>query len=253
MQIVENDCTVQSCARECHFRFDGYMNLATSKTRSARRTSLSVHQADGCHREVILGERFAWSFRSHYHAGDEIVHLHAGRALLRVRQTCRAVEAGETVMVPAGVVHRFEPLDAEGWGFTSQFVMPSGAQRSAAVAAIDDSGLLTRIKTLLAHRHSLRTDVAQIAGACTMSKGYLSRRFRHVAGTSLHDFHVLIAVHRAKAALKLGLSIVEAALDAGFYDQAHLTREFVRTYGFTPGAFRTAWLTAPPLDEVGRH
>jgi len=229
------------------------MSLATSKARSARRTSLSVREADGCHREVILGDRFAWSFRLHYHAGDEIVHLLAGRALLRVGQTCRTVEAGETVMVPAGLVHRFEPLDAEGWGFTSQFVMPGGAQRSAAAAAVDDSGLMTRIKALLAHRHSLRTDITQIADACTMSKGYLSRRFRREAGTSLHDFHVLIAVHQAKAALKQGLSIVEAALDAGFYDQAHLTREFVRTYGFTPGAFRTAWLTAPPLDQVARH
>jgi len=156
-------------------------------------------------------------------------------------------------MVPAGLVHRFEPLDAEGWGFTSQFVMPGVAQRSAASAAVDDSGLMTRIKALLAQRHSLRTDIAQIADACTMSKGYLSRRFRREAGTSLHDFHVLIAVQQAKGALKQGLSIVEAALDTGFYDQAHLTREFVRTYGFTPGAFRTAWLTAPPLDQVARH
>ena len=224
------------------------MNLAAPIARSAFRTSLSVQEANGCHREVIVGERFAWSFRPHYHAGDEIVQLLTGRGLLRVGRTFRIVEAGETVMVPAGVVHRFEPLDVEGWGFVSQFVMPDG-QRSTAAASAEDRGLMTRIRTLLADRHSLRTDVAQIADACAMSKGYLSRRFRHEAGTSLHDFHVLIAVHQAKASLKHGLSIVEAALDAGFYDQAHLTREFVRTYGFTPGVFRTAWLTAPPLEH----
>ena len=33
----------------------------------------------------------------------------------------------------------------------------------------------------------------------------------------------------------------DAAIDSGFYDQAHLTREFVRTYGFTPKAYKSAW------------
>ena len=33
-----------------------------------------------------------------------------------------------------------------------------------------------------------------------------------------------------------------AALAAGFYDQAHLNREFVRTYGMTPAAFRDGWI-----------
>lgn len=227
------------------------MNLAAPIARSARRTSLSVRAADGCHREILDGERFAWTFRPHYHAGDEIVHLITGRALLRIGEKSHFVEAGETIVVPAGVVHRFEPLDAEGWGFRSNFVTHGDSKRSATVVA--DSGLMARIRMLLANRHSLRTDVAQIANACAMSKGYLARRFRHEAGTSLHDFHVLIAVHQAKGFLKQGLSIVEAALSAGFYDQAHLTREFVRTYGFTPGAFRTAWLAAPPLDSMARH
>lgn len=168
-------------------------------------------------------------------------------------QRCQIFEAGETIKVPAGAVHRFEPLDTEGWGFSSQFVVHGDAQSSASGTAGDDSGLMTRIRTLLANRHSLRTDVTQIADACAISKGYLARRFRREAGTSLHDFHVLTAVHQAKALMKQGLSIVEAALSAGFYDQAHLTREFVRTYGFTPGAFRTAWLTAPPLHSIPRH
>jgi len=229
------------------------MNLATSNARSARRTSLAVGEADGCHHEIIVGERFTWSFRPHYHAGDEIVDMIAGRALLRTGYACRTVEAGETVMVPAGVVHRFEPLDAEGWGFTSRFVMPGAGRWNSATPTRANSEFMTRIRALLADRPSLRTDIAQIAGACAMSKGYLSRRFRHEAGTSLHDFHVLMAVHHAKAALKQGLSIVEAALDAGFYDQAHLTREFVRTFGFTPGVFRAAWLMAPRLNVAARH
>lgn len=225
------------------------MGQAASQERYALRTSLCVDQAEGRHREVIAGQRFAWAFRLHYHAGDEIVHMTAGRALFRTAKTCRRIEAGETVMVPAGMVHRFEPLDALGWSFISAFMAPAGARADGSGGGAVESDLVTRIRQLLADRYSLRTDVGQIAEACAMSKGYLSRRFRHEAGASLHEFHVLIAVHNAKSLLKKGYSIVEAALDAGFYDQAHLTREFVRTYGFTPGAFRSAWQAAPRLPD----
>jgi AraC-like DNA-binding protein len=38
--------------------------------------------------------------------------------------------------------------------------------------------------------------------------------------------------------------VVEAALAAGFTDQAHLNREFVRMLGMTPDAFRKGWATA---------
>jgi len=225
------------------------MGSVDARPRGMLRTSLAVDDAGGRHREVIFGEQFKWSFRMHYHAGDEIVQVRAGRALLRLGQSCRLVEAGETVRVPAGIVHRFEPLDTQGWGFVSEFSTPtaSGSEGEAGTK------LIAQIRDLLAERGSLRTDVGLIAQACALSKGYLSRRFRHEVGTSLHDFHVLIALHNAKSELKCGSSIVEAALQAGFYDQAHLTREFVRTYGFTPGVFRAAWQTAPTLPSPPRH
>ena len=46
---------------------------------------------------------------------------------------------------------------------------------------------------------------------------------------------------KAKARLRDGAPLAAAAFDSGFYDQAHLTREFVRTYGFTPKAYKSAW------------
>jgi len=226
------------------------MSTKASRARGSLRTSLFVKHAGGRYTETIVGERFAWSFRPHYHAGDERVRMLAGRALLRFGDASRTVEAGETVLVPAGVFHRFEPIDADGWHFASEFTAPISFVRRD---ARQEGGLLARIRGLLAERRSLRTDIAGIAEACAVSKGYLSRRFRHESGTSLHDFHVLLALQDAKAMLKDGCTIVEAALDAGFYDQAHLTREFVRTFGFTPGVFRAAWRAADRPDEATAH
>ncbi|HEV2678304.1 MAG TPA: helix-turn-helix domain-containing protein [Aliidongia sp.] len=207
------------------------------------RTSLSVRSTDSRRTEVIEGERTDWRFRPHFHAGDEIVRVLAGRARLHLPTSFQDVEAGETVIVPARTIHRFEPLDQDGWAFSSEFQSPLASVVPPPPAGTREA-LGARARKLLAGRESLQTDVEAIAEACAVSAGYLSRAFRRETGTSLHNFHVLLALHKAKDLLKDHAPVVEAALDAGFYDQAHLTREFVRTLGMTPGTFRSAWAAA---------
>jgi AraC-like DNA-binding protein len=185
--------------------------------------------------ETITGRRSAWHFRPHFHAGDEIVRLLAGRTRLRLPTGCRHLEAGETVVVPAGMVHRFEPLDAEGWAFTSRFVLRDDRPLDP------PNPLVARAIDLLTRRDGLRSDTEELASACRVSAGYLTRAFRRVTGTSPHNFHVLLVLQKAKALMRDGAPLAAAAFDSGFYDQAHLTREFVRTYGFTPKAFQAAW------------
>jgi AraC-like DNA-binding protein len=209
------------------------------------RTSFAVRHAGEKRIEVISGQRHCWRFRPHYHAGEEMVLITAGRARLQLRASYHDVEAGETIVVPAGLVHHFVPLDTEGWAFRSEFV--SGAR----TADLENAGALSlrgplsaRARDVLSARYSLQTDVHGIAAACSVSAGHLSRAFRRETGTSLHNFHVLMALHKAKNLLREHTPVVDAALDAGFCDQAHLTREFVRTLGMTPGTFRSAWLSA---------
>lgn len=202
------------------------------------RTTFEVVRDVGGPVERIAGERCAWRFRPHFHAGDEVVHVLAGRARLRLPDGCRDVTAGDTVVVPAGVVHRFEPLDRQGWAFVSRFV-PAPPAPSGGTAT-----LAARASMLLAQRSSLRTDVAAVARSCAVSEGHLSRAFRRETGSSLHNFHVLLALQQSKALLRRQVPVVDAALAAGFYDQAHLNREFVRTYGMTPAVFRDGWAAA---------
>jgi AraC-like DNA-binding protein len=198
-------------------------------------TALTVRRDAGRSVETITGERSAWRFRPHYHAGDEIVHLTAGRARLRLPDGTRIVEAGETVVVPAGTVHRFEPVGAEGWAFTSEF-----AGRDDRAKPMDR--LVARAIARLAGREGLRSGAEALAQECGVSAGHLARTFKRATGTGLHNFHVLMVLQKAKALLRAGAPLADAAFDSGFCDQAHLTREFVRTYGFTPRAFQSAWL-----------
>jgi AraC-like DNA-binding protein len=51
-------------------------------------------------------------------------------------------------------------------------------------------------------------------------------------------FRVQMMVAAAQQAISSGASLAEAAGLAGFSDQSHMSREFRRTYGMTPGEFQ---------------
>ena len=210
--------------------------MASHSSCSKARTSLVVRLDGEIIIELVSGPRHCWSFRPHYHLGDEVVRITEGRTRFHSRAGFQDLEAGETTVVPAGVVHRFQPLDREGWSFQSQYISGPGVARNE-----PQNPLCLRAIGELSGRSSLQTDVIGVASACAISAGHLSRLFRHEVGTSLHNFHVLLALHKAMQLLRLQQSVVSVALDTGFFDQAHFTREFVRLTGMTPGIFRSAW------------
>ncbi len=210
---------------------------------SVERIRTSFHVESGGV-EVIRGATRPWAFRPHYHDGEEVVRLLQGRARLRLHGTVRDVAAGDTVVVPAKVVHRFEPVDGVGWAFASHFIQGGTQQPVPAVA--DRATLSGRVIEILSGRPSLLSGIDEIAARCALSKGYVARVFRRETGSSLHNFHVVYGLHRAKTLLREDVRVVDAALEAGFYDQAHLNREFVRTFGMTPATFQAAWRNAAP-------
>jgi AraC-like DNA-binding protein len=44
-------------------------------------------------------------------------------------------------------------------------------------------------------------------------------------------------VKKAKEFISGGMEIADAALETGFTDQSHLTRNFKEIYGYTPGIY----------------
>ncbi|MFG2362929.1 helix-turn-helix domain-containing protein [Streptomyces mirabilis] len=64
--------------------------------------------------------------------------------------------------------------------------------------------------------------------------------FRAAYGFAPSDYQRDLRLRRARALLAEGTAPSMAAAEAGFADQAHLTRWFSRTYGVTPAACRTA-------------
>ncbi len=76
--------------------------------------------------------------------------------------------------------------------------------------------------------------LARFAG---LSAFHLCRVFRDSVGMPPHSYQTQVRVRRAKSLLRAGLPITQVAAEAGFYDQAHLTRHFKRIVGLTPGRY----------------
>jgi AraC-like DNA-binding protein len=77
-------------------------------------------------------------------------------------------------------------------------------------------------------------ELADVAG---LSMYRLARTFGAQVGMPPHAYQIQLRVLHAKRLLAAGRSIGDTAVSCGFYDQAHLTNQFKRRVGVTPGDF----------------
>jgi AraC-like DNA-binding protein len=82
--------------------------------------------------------------------------------------------------------------------------------------------------------------LAQLAALSGVSRFQLLRGFAREVGITPHAYLIQRRVRLARQLLADGQTPAEAALQAGFADQSHMTRAFVRQLGVTPGRYRAA-------------
>lgn len=66
----------------------------------------------------------------------------------------------------------------------------------------------------------------------------LARQFRKAYGTSPYRYLTMRRLDQARAGIATGSSLANAAIAAGFSDQAHMTRQFKANYGISPGRWQ---------------
>ncbi|EML6584954.1 AraC family transcriptional regulator, partial [Klebsiella aerogenes] len=74
---------------------------------------------------------------------------------------------------------------------------------------------------------------------CGKDRWSLSRDFRTLFGTSPYRYVTMRRLAYCRHLIQLGLSLAESALAAGFSDQSHMTRQFIKAYGISPGRWQT--------------
>ena len=152
--------------------------------------------------------------------------LYLTQALARLAQSLTTGPAATSRLASEEAVHA---VLAQAFGRYGGAVLRQPGREPAAIRA-----LLERIEAGVAAGEDLR--LSQLAAELGLHPSYLIRSTSRATGLTPHG-HVLRArVVLARRLLLAGLPAAEAALAAGFCDQAHLIRQFRRHYGVTPGA-----------------
>ena len=108
------------------------------------------------------------------------------------------------------------------------------------VSAADTVRIARRVRDVLDGNYAAPVSGDDLATAAGCSRYAAYRAFRSVAGLAPGEYQRQLRLRAARQALARGTPAGQAAADAGFADQAHLTRWFRRCYGITPAAYARA-------------
>lgn len=144
------------------------------------------------------------------------------------------------LMGPATALRRDEALSTAVAAVARQAATGPGRSR----AQRTDRALAARVREQLCCRYLDDLDMDDLARDTGRSRFAVYRAFRAEYGMAPSEYQRQRRLRSARDLLAAGQPPAAAAAAAGFADQAHLTRWFVRCFGVTPGAFRRAVATA---------
>lgn len=109
------------------------------------------------------------------------------------------------------------------------------AERRRSPPAGPEGRVAVLVRDLLADRLAEPVTLAELEAATGVGRFRLLRAFRTAFGLPPHAWQMQARLARAHALIAAGGAIADAAAATGFADQAHLTRLFKRSFGYTPG------------------
>lgn len=131
------------------------------------------------------------------------------------------------------------PLEQESEFFSAVGVLVS-RQLAACPAPRpvgDEPRHVKTIRDYLKSHYAENVSLSRLTSLTNLSPFYLLRVFRHRVGFPPHEYQTQVRIAHARKLLLEGRPIAHVALETGFCDQSHLSRNFKRIVGMTPGRF----------------
>jgi AraC-like DNA-binding protein len=191
----------------------------------------------------IGGESRAWTmlyFDRHAirHATDDIAEGKAGTFEFELPRLRSSRIAGRFRRLFAALTNDAE---AENWsgeelliGLLADLMLPTCSGQPKAPASI------ARARQRIDDAPALAPTLAELAQEAGLSRFQLLRGFRKATGLTPHAYLVQRRLHVARRLIAERSPIAESAVAAGFADQSHMTRLFVRNYGLSPRRYARA-------------
>ena len=121
--------------------------------------------------------------------------------------------------------------------FLAMLVARFAENRPAMRPLGDESRSMMRARDYLAQHYAENVSLEDLARVANLSPFHFNRVFSRQFGMPPHAFQTQLRVASAKALLREGWTIAQAASQSGFVDQSHLTRHFKRLVAVTPGQY----------------
>jgi AraC-like DNA-binding protein len=99
---------------------------------------------------------------------------------------------------------------------------------------------LKRVRDAIADDPAYGLDVTKLELLADMDRWSLARGFRAAFGTSPTRYRTMRQAERVRVGIEAGMPLADAALDAGFSDQSHMTRRFREAFGMSPRQWKLA-------------
>ena len=104
-----------------------------------------------------------------------------------------------------------------------------------------------RVQEYLRANLTQNDGLTALARTVNLNPNYLVAVFTQTVGIPPHQFLDQLRIARAQEMISAGRPLSEVAATVGYCDQSHMTRNFKRLVGMTPGAFRV--LALPPVTR----
>jgi len=160
----------------------------------------------------------------------------------------RVMETGEAIQ------RRVEPVSnpdgSVSWHITSKYPLFDATGQCVGLAGImhdlDRSASswqphrqMSKVLDYIAETYAEPLTISTLAGVAGLSISQFDRRFRKAFGWTPSRFLIRYRLTRASQLLvSSDFTIGRVALENGFYDHSHFTREFLKMFGLSPGRYR---------------
>lgn len=101
------------------------------------------------------------------------------------------------------------------------------------VASVENTRLRLA-REILSDRCFESVGLKEIAQAAGLSRGEVCRAFAREYGMTPYAYKLAIRADRARAQIAMGVELGELSLNAGYWDQAHFSKQFRKTFGLSP-------------------
>ena len=112
-----------------------------------------------------------------------------------------------------------------------------------------ESHHVERVRDYLKANYAENVSLADLTSITNLSPFYLLRVFSKRIGCSPHEYQTQLRIANARKLLREGKSISRVALETGFFDQSHFSRNFKRIVGVPPGFYSSQSKIVQDVNE----